>query len=86
MKKTVDFLKELCAFPHRGSGTKEERKAGSLIKERLEEFGYRVIVQEFWATKDNFYLLPVQVLFLTVISGVLSLLTNLSWLSLILLF
>ncbi|MCR4428456.1 MAG: M28 family metallopeptidase [Caldiserica bacterium] len=83
MKKAVDFLKELCTFPHRGSATEEEKKAGLWIKERLEGLGYRVIVQEFWATRDNFYLLPVQVLLLTVIGGLISLFSGFWWLSLI---
>ena len=73
MQSSVDFLRELCAFPHRGSTTQEERKAASLIRGKLEEFGYKLIVQEFRATKDNFYLLPVQVLFLAIVAGLLSL-------------
>lgn len=85
MKNSIDFLRELCAFPHRGSATKEERKAASLIRGKLEEFGYKVIVQEFHATRDNFYLLPVQVLFLAIVAGLLSLFSSLSWLSLLLL-
>lgn len=85
MQSSVDFLRELCAFPHRGSTTQEERKAASLIRGKLEEFGYKVIVQEFRATKDNFYLLPVQVLFLAIVAGLLSLFFSLSWLSLLLL-
>ncbi|MDI6869257.1 MAG: M28 family peptidase [Coprothermobacterota bacterium] len=85
MKNSIDFLRELCAFPHRGSATEEERKAASLIRGKLEEFGYKVIVQEFHATRDNFYLLPVQVLFLAIVAGLLSLFSSLSWLSLLLL-
>lgn len=85
MKNSIDFLRELCAFPHRGSATQEERKAASLIRGKLEEFGYKVIVQEFHATRDNFYLLPVQVLFLAIVAGLLSLFSSLSWLSFLLL-
>jgi len=85
MKSSVDFLRELCSFPHRGSATKEERKAAALIREKLEGFGYKVVEQEFRATKDNFYLLPVQVLILAIIGGLLSIFTGLSWLSLLLL-
>ncbi len=85
MKKSIDFLRELCAFPHRGSATEEEEKTASLIKEKLQGFGYRVIEQEFRATRDNFYLLPIQVLFLAVVAGLLSLFTGLTWFSLLLL-
>jgi hypothetical protein len=85
MKNSIDFLRELCAFPHRGSATQEERKVASLIRGKLEEFGYKVIAQEFHGTRDNFYLLPVQVLFLAIVAGLLSLFSSLSWLSLLLL-
>lgn len=71
--KSMDYLKEISRFEHRGSATKNERKAADYIAEKLKSLGYDVGVQEFKATRDNLYILPLQFGVLLFIMGAASL-------------
>lgn len=71
--KSIDFLKDITKFNHRGSATKNERKAADYIKEALENMGYDVTQQEFMTTRDNLYILPLQFSILLFIIGAASL-------------
>ena len=72
--ESADYLHELAAVaPHRGSATAQERKAAAWITERLRAMGYTVTEQSFQTTRDNLYLIPVQVFSLAIAAGGLSL-------------
>lgn len=70
--KSLDYLKELSKFEHRGSATKNERKAADYIAGELKDMGYDVIKQEFMTTRDNLYILPLQFGILLFVMGAAS--------------
>lgn len=70
--KSIDYLKKLSKFEHRGSATKNERKAADYIANELEGMGYEVVKQEFKTTRDNLYILPLQFGILLFIMGAAS--------------
>jgi len=71
--KSIDYLKELTKFEHRGSATKNERQAAEYILQELKRMGYKVEKQTFKTTRDNLYMLPLQVGVLLFICGFFSL-------------
>lgn len=73
MKDSRKYLEELVQFRHRGSATKNERQAAEYILRELERMGYKVERQTFKTTRDNLYMLPLQVAILLFISALLSL-------------
>ncbi len=82
--RSWDFLVELCQFKHRGSATEEEKEAAYWISHQLKQMGYLVEQQEFITPKDNFYSVPIQVFSLTILAGIISLITRACWFSLFL--
>jgi hypothetical protein len=59
---SVDLLRELSQVaPHRGMGTANERIAAEWLAAKLRAAGYEVAEQPFRTTRDNLYLLPLQV-------------------------
>lgn len=72
--RSIDYLKELTKFEHRGSATKNERRAAEYISHKLNNMGYKVEVQYFRTTKDNLYMIPLQFGTLLFILGLASLL------------
>ncbi|AEM77827.1 M28 family peptidase [Thermoanaerobacter wiegelii] len=70
--KSIDYLKELTKFEHRGSATKNERQAAEYILQELKKMGYKVEKQTFKTTRDNLYMLPLQVGVLLFICGFFS--------------
>ena len=59
---SVDLLRELSqVVPHRGMGTPNERIAAEWLAAKLRAAGYEVAEQPFRTTRDNLYLLPLQV-------------------------
>lgn len=71
--KSLEYLKEITKFKHRGSTTKNEREAAEFIFKKLGEMGYEVEKQIFKTTRDNLYLLPLQVGLFLLIAGLCSL-------------
>ncbi|MGB9680087.1 MAG: M28 family metallopeptidase [Thermoanaerobacteraceae bacterium] len=66
--KSIDFLKDITQFKHRGSGTKNEMKAAEHILELLKNMGYIPKKQSFKTTRDNLYILPLQTAIILLIS------------------
>ena len=59
---SVDMLRELSQVAaHRGMGTTNERIAAEWLAAKLRAAGYEVAEQPFRTTRDNLYLLPLQV-------------------------
>ena len=59
---SVDLLRELSqVVSHRGMGTPNERIAAEWLAAKLRAAGYEVAEQPFRTTRDNLYLLPLQV-------------------------
>ena len=59
---SVDLLRELSQVAvHRGMGTPNERIAAEWLAANLRAAGYEVAEQPFRTTRDNLYLLPLQV-------------------------
>lgn len=59
---SVDLLRELTQVAaDRGMGTDNERRAAQWLAARLRALGYEVAEQPFRTTRDNLYLLPLQV-------------------------
>ncbi|WP_028991627.1 M28 family metallopeptidase [Thermoanaerobacter thermocopriae] len=71
--KSIYYLKELTKFGHRGSATKNEKQAADYILNELKKMGYKVEIQTFKTTRDNLYMLPLQVGVLLFICGLFSL-------------
>lgn len=71
--RSIDYLKELTKFEHRGSATKNERRASEYISHKLNNMGYNVEVQHFRTTRDNLYMIPLQFGTLLFILGIASL-------------
>jgi len=71
--KSIYYLKELTKFGHRGSATKNEKQAADYILNELKRMGYKVEIQTFKTTRDNLYMLPLQVGVLLFICGFFSL-------------
>ncbi|EIV99286.1 M28 family metallopeptidase [Thermoanaerobacter siderophilus] len=71
--KSIDYLKELTKFEHRGSATKNERQAAEYILQELKRMGYKAEKRTFKTTRDNLYMLPLQVGVLLFICGFFSL-------------
>ncbi|EMT39498.1 M28 family peptidase [Thermoanaerobacter thermohydrosulfuricus] len=71
--KSIDYLKELTKFEHRGSATKNERQAAEYILQELKRMGYKAEKRTFKTTRDNLYMLPLQVGVLLFICGFSSL-------------
>src|ERR1039457_3429851 len=58
---SVDLLRELSQVAaHRGMGTPNERIAAQWLAAKLRALGFEVAEQSFRTTRDNLYLLPVQ--------------------------
>ncbi|MGB9810028.1 MAG: peptidase, partial [Caldanaerobacter sp.] len=74
MKSSKEYLTRLVQFGHRGSATKNEKEAAEYIKKELEDIGYQTEIHSFKTTRDNLYMLPLQVGVLLLIAGLLSLL------------
>jgi len=72
--KSLEYLKEITKFKHRGSATQNEREAAEFISQKLEEMGYKVEKHIFKTTRDNLYLLPLRVGLLLLVAGICSLL------------
>lgn len=69
------YLKELCEFPHRGSCSDNESKAGEYIYEEMRKLGFsNVILQRFKSPKDCMYTFPIQFGTLIVLAGIMLLL------------
>jgi hypothetical protein len=76
---SVDLLHELSQVAaHRGMGTPNERIAAQWLGSKLRAMGYEVAEQPFRATRDNLYLLPVQ-LFVCAIAAVSIALATARW-------
>ncbi len=73
LKSARRYLEELVQLGPRGSATEGERRAAEYISKELERMGYRVEWQDFRTTRDNLYLLPLQVASLLLISALISL-------------
>ncbi|HHW57807.1 MAG TPA: M28 family peptidase [Clostridia bacterium] len=71
--KSIEYLKELTKFEHRGSATKNERQAAEYILQQLKRMGYKAEKRTFKTTRDNLYMLPLQVGVLLFICGFFSL-------------
>jgi hypothetical protein len=83
--ESIDYLRELAAVaPDRGSASLHERQAAQWITQRLRAMGYTVSEEPFRTTRDNLYLMPVQVFALAIMAGWLSL-AGYKWLPLVLL-
>jgi hypothetical protein len=64
----------LCEIaPHRGCGSPNELRAARWIAQRLQALGYTTAEQPFRTTRDNLYLMPLQVFVLAVAAGGLAL-------------
>jgi hypothetical protein len=76
---SVDLLRELSHLAaHRGMGTANERIAAEWLAARLRGMGYRVATEPFRTTRDNLYLLPVQ-LFVCAMAAVSMALATSRW-------
>ena len=72
--QAIDYLRRLVAVtPHRGSASPQERIAANWIAGELLGMGYHVTEQPFRTTRDNLYLVPVQVFAIAIAAGWLSL-------------
>lgn len=82
---SVELLRELSEVAaHRGMGTANERLTAEWLVARLRGSGYQVAEQMFRTTRDNLYLLPVQ-LFACATAAVLLALASWPWLGALLL-
>ena len=69
-RDSIDLLRELSQLAaHRGMGTPHERRAAQWLATKLRGMGFDVAEQPFRTTRDNLYLLPVQ-LFVCAIAAV----------------
>src|SRR5450755_163095 len=67
---TVDLLLDLSQVaPHRGMGSPNELIAAHWLADRLRVIGFEAAVQPFRTTRDNLYLLPIQ-LFVCAIAAI----------------
>lgn len=83
---SVALLRELSQTqPHRGMGTANERRAAQWLAAKLREIGWEVSEEPFLATRDNLYLIPIQIFACATAAVCLALFTSLTWLGLILL-
>jgi len=73
LKTAREYLEELVKIGPRGPGTEGERKAAEYIARELKRMGYNVEWQGFKTTRDNLYLLPLQVAVLLCFSASISL-------------
>ncbi|WP_427339623.1 M28 family peptidase [Caloranaerobacter sp. DY30410] len=72
---SYNYLKKLCKFPHRGSCSDNESKAGEYIYEEMKKLGFKnVILQRFKSPKDCMYIFPVQFGVLIILAGIMLLL------------
>lgn len=71
--KAWKYLEGLCQWPHRGSATEGERRAGDWIEEQMRAMGFQVERQEFSSPRDCLYLLPLQSLIPLLLLGVIGL-------------
>ena len=80
---SVDLLRELSQVAaHRGMGTPNERIAAQWLAARLRGMGYEAAERSFRATRDNLYLLPVQVFVCAIAAICIALSDAPSWLAL----
>ena len=78
---SVDLLRELSQVAaHRGMGTPNERTAAQWLAAKLRATGYDVAEQTFRTTRDNLYLLPLQVFGCAIAAMCLALSDAPSWL------
>jgi hypothetical protein len=78
---SVDLLRELSQVAaHRGMGTANERVAAQWLAAKLRAAGYEVAEQPFRTTRDNLYLLPLQVFVCAIAAIGLALSDAPSWL------
>jgi len=70
---SFEYIKKICSFPHRGSGTRYEHEACGIISRELTSMGYKVNVQEFKSPPDTLYAIPLEVGIPLVVLGYLSL-------------
>ena len=76
---SVDLLRELSQVaPHRGMGTRNERIAAQWLAAKLRAAGYEVAEQPFRTTRDNLYLLPLQ-MFVCAIAAIGLALSDAPW-------
>lgn len=79
---SVDLLRELSQVAaHRGMGTANERSAARWLAAKLEAMGYAVAVQPFRTTRDNLYLLPVQLFACATAAALIARATTQWWLA-----
>ncbi|MGD0360036.1 MAG: M28 family peptidase [Bryobacteraceae bacterium] len=77
---SVDLLRELSQVAaHRGMGTRHERLAAEWLAGRLRGMGYAVAEQPFRTTRDNLYLLPIQLFVCAIAAVSIALGTSLWW-------
>jgi hypothetical protein len=77
---SVDLLRELSqAAAHRGMGTPNERIAAQWLAAKLRAMGYEVAEQRFRTTRDNLYLLPLQLFFCAMAAVSIALATSRWW-------
>jgi len=77
---SVDLLGELSRLAaHRGMGTANERIAAEWLAARLVAMGYAVATERFRTTRDNLYLLPLQLFVCAMAAVALSLATARWW-------
>lgn len=55
MRMIEEHLRNLCQFPHRGTTTGYEHRAGDYVKEQLESAGLTVKIEEFRAPDSALY-------------------------------
>src|ERR1022692_1076953 len=83
---SVDLLCELSQVAaHRGMGTPNERIAAQWLAAKLRALGYEVAEQSFRTTRDNLYLLPVQLFVCAIAAVSMALATSLWWPAVVLL-
>ena len=83
---SVDLLCELSQLaPHRGMGTPNERIAAQWLAAKLRALGFEVAEQSFRTTRDNLYLLPVQLFVCAIAAVSMALATSLWWPAVVLL-
>lgn len=82
----VALLRELSRLtPHRGMGTPNERRAAEWLASQLRAMGYQVAQHPFRTTRDNLYLMPVQLFVCAIAAVALALATSLWWLAAVML-
>lgn len=76
---SVALLEELAkVVSHRGMGTPNERAAAGWLTDKLRALGYTVAEQPFRSTRDNLYLMPLQ-LFACAVAAAAAALAGLPW-------